>query len=65
MFSRMFCITGTFLLSLLAAGCSSQEVSALRHRPPRSQPRGGLNIRLQPFAIYPKNSALLTLTRFP
>ena len=28
MFSRMFCITGTFLLSLLAAGCSSQEVSA-------------------------------------
>lgn len=28
MFSRIFCITGTFLLSLLAAGCSSQEVSA-------------------------------------
>ena len=28
MFSRMFCITGTFLLSLLASGCSSQEVSA-------------------------------------
>lgn len=27
MFSRIFCITGTFLLSFLAAGCSSQGIS--------------------------------------